>query len=309
MNGDGRLWAVIAREITNPRERNWKRLVRAAPWLAKHNEDEFCVRDVLLGVYGKAPTGMARSLGRLIRSLPGVPEARKKGVRINGKPTTIPVYRTRVVRSVLQDHAILIRDNSGTLCLNPLITGNFKDDISSVDLSSIKINERRISSSRFSYSSFLPPYSEATLDMLDQRWLATHGLPFRPSYLVAKSILDNSIPDEEPFRSSFPCLRFTLGMKDKGYTNVTQIYLDQALPKAGLAIDILPTRTAHRLIKMVESPDELKMWKYGGDDKHIHHECFQTDCVCPSHLVITDKRIHTEIHKSLGQYNHGSLCA
>ena len=309
MNGDSRLWAVIARAITNPRERNWNRLVRAAPWLADHSEDEFCVRDILLGVYGKTPAGMARSLGRLIRSLPGVPEARKKGVRVNGKPTTIPVYRTRMVRSVLQDHAILIRDNSGKLCLNPLITGNFKDDISSVDLSSIKENERSITSSRLFYSSFLPPYSEATLDKLDQWWLAAHARPFSPSYLVAKSILDNSIPDDNPYLTSFPCLRFTLGMKDKGYTNVTQMYLDQALPKEGLEIDILPTRTAHRLIKMVESPNELKMWKYGGDDKHIHHECFQTDCVCPPHLLIIDKKIHTEIHKALGQYNHGSISA
>jgi hypothetical protein len=192
-----------------------------------------------------------------------------------------------------------------------MITGNFKDDISSFDLSSIKEQERSLTSSKFFYSSFLPPYSEAILDKLDQLWLAGPliGLPFRPSYLVAKSVLDNSIPDDNPYLTSFPCLRFKLGMKDKGYTNVTQMYLDQALPKAGIDIDILITRTAHRLIKAVESPDELKMWKKGGDDRHVHHECFQTDCVCPPHLLIIDKKIHTEIHKALGQYNHGSLCA
>jgi len=304
LNGDSRLWAALAREITNPKETNWKLLSRAAPWLVAHSGDEFSVRDILLSLNGTAPVGMARSFGRLLVSLPGVPKARQKAIRVKGKPTTIPVYRTRTIRRVLQDHAILIRDNRGKLCLNPMITGNFREDISTFDLSSIEA-----SVARFSYSSFLPPYSKATLDKLDQLWLADPliGLPFRPSYLAAKSILDNSIPDEEPFRSSFPCLRFTQGIKDKGYTNVTQMYLDQALPKAGIDVDILITRTTHRLIKAVESPDALKVWKKGGNDRHVHHECFKTDCVCPPHLVIANKKIHIEIHKALGQYNHGSL--
>lgn len=298
MAGDAR-WSCLAEHLpAKSKENSWACLtLEVAGFLIEVEHDEFCAMDVVEAVHGKSDQSLAISIGGLISKLPGAPrpkETTRRGRKAN-------FHRTSVIRRILHFYGVLVISSEKRLVLNPLITGDLSVDVNELRLTSI---ETHVPPS-FYPSSFIPPYLEPDLNLLEERWIELHRCSFRTSLVIAKQILNDSVFDLDFYPDAFPCLRFTQG-RQNDYATVTQQYLDAALPDQDFCINDVPTKTAHRLISMIIQPDVLRRWDVDAS-LHVHHVCRNRDCVLPSHHVLMLQPLHQHLHKSEGAFDHGSI--
>lgn len=304
-------WSCLADQLPVPKEASWERLAEIAEFFADAEDDKYCASEIEEAIYGETDQAKSRShaksIGHLLAKLPGASRPKPTVKTKNGDRRKGRFHKTNALQQRLHSYGVLERQDDGEMCVNPLITGNF----------SIDVNQRSLSTNRtliplsFYPCSFIPPYTEADLEVLEERWHAIHGFSFSfmTALTVSKQVLNDSIFDDDFSYDRFPCLRFKLGRNDAryGYAVITQQYLDAALPNQGFRTQDLPTITAHRLINMIVQPDELKRWDHGGRTKHLHHCCRSVDCIMPSHHVIILDKLHQQIHKSAGHFDHGSI--
>ena len=128
-------WTALARAITNPKQRNWKSLVKIAKWLAVYAEEDFSATQIAADIYKTTSSNRTKTIGRLISSLPQAPKAFATTRHIAGNKVRVRVRKTKALQRILQDHEVLIRCNDGNLKINRLITGNYTDDIGNLGLS------------------------------------------------------------------------------------------------------------------------------------------------------------------------------
>jgi len=229
----------------------------------------------------------------MIGALPSKPRAPYTSKTVNGSRVNGYWWKTDQIKTILQEHAVIIENEEGDICLNPSLTGIYPTDSSFFTVPPLSI-------STLPPSYFLPNYGPREIHYLDGHW--THqfhkGIPFKPSYEVATAILNNSSWDDG-------CLRFDAGTKENGYVTVTDWWLSKVFPDGSITKADIASPTASRLVAMVMSPMEIKDWgSFEGKGKHAHHLCNTRNCVHPKHLMIVDSSAHKFLHMVSREEHH-----
>tara|TARA_Y100000593_G_scaffold22657_1_gene45094 strand:- start:9 stop:989 length:981 start_codon:yes stop_codon:yes gene_type:complete len=309
MAGDPR-WSALVHHLPAPKQESWKRLMPIAAFLAEATDAQYSAGEIGEAIYGERDQATAKSIGHLLAKLPGSkrpsPTVKtKNGCRLKGR-----FYKTKALQERLRSYGVIDIQGNGALCINSLITGDISKDVNQRCLTSIETNVAL----PFYPSSFIPPYPPSDLRLLEQRWAELHQCSFHTSLIIVRQILNDSIFDDDFYPDALPCLRFSKTKQGNAtYATITQQYLDAALPEHGFTIPrnkaeprLVPTLTAHRLVQHVVQPDALRRWE---DDPstHVHHVCRSRDCVLPSHHVLMLQPLHQHLHKSEGDFTHGSI--
>ena len=317
MAGDPR-WSALAHHLPVPKKQSWERLIPIAAFLAEATDEQYSAGEIGEAIYGQrdqaTAQSQAKSIGHLLAKLPGAkrpsPTVKtKNGCRRKGR-----FYKTKALQERLHSYGVIDMQSNGAARLNPLISGDLSVDINERCLTSIGTNVAL----PFYPSSFIPPYRDADLELLEQRWAELHQCSFHTSLIIVRQLLSDSIFDDDFYPDALPCLRFQQGRTSTNqgnptYATITQQYLDAALPEYGFTIPrdkteprLVPTLTAHRLVQHICQPDALRRWE---DDNsiHVHHVCRNRNCVNPFHHVLMLQPLHQHLHKSEGDFTHGSI--
>ena len=317
MSGDPR-WSALAHHLPSPKQESWKRLIPIAAFLAEATDEKYSAGEIEEAIYGERDQAkaksQAKSIGHLLAKLPGAkrpsPTVKtKNGCRRKGR-----FHQTKALQKRLHSYGVIDIQSNGAARLNPLISGDMSVDINERCLTSIETNV----AFPFYPSSFIPPYPSSDLELLEQRWAELHQCSFQISLIIVRQLLRDSLFDDDFFSDSFPCLRFQQGSTftkqgDPTYATITQQYLDASLPEYGFIIPknkieprLVPTLTAHRLVQHICQPDALRRWEVD-NSIHVHHVCRNRNCVNPFHHVLMLQPLHQHLHKSEGDFDHGSI--
>jgi hypothetical protein len=306
--------ACLAEHLPDPKHQSWERFFRIAKFYAGAEDDKYCASEIASSIYGDTDEAKAdsyaKSIGHLLGKLPRLSRPKATVKTKNGKQQWGRFHKTKAVQRILHSYGVLERHNNGEMCINPLISGDLSVDVNQLSLTSIESRVPPL----FYPLSFIPPYRDSDLELLEQRWKELHQCSFQTSLIIVRQILSDSIFDIDFYPDALPCLRFQQTKQgDRTYATIIQKYLDAALPEHGFTIPkdkteprLVPTTTAHRLVQHVCQPDALRRWE---DDAstHVHHVCRSKDCILPMHHVLMLQPLHQHLHKSEGDFDHGSI--
>tara|TARA_A100001037_G_scaffold160291_1_gene144454 strand:+ start:380 stop:1312 length:933 start_codon:yes stop_codon:yes gene_type:complete len=297
-------FAALAHALPNPKAESWKRLTSIADWLVGYCGDAFTSKQLVVELYGEPNAGQSRSLGRLLSSLPSRPKSKRTSRMVNGRRISCDIWSTAEVRQILRDHAVILSQESGKMIRNPAMTGVYASDSAETTIPPLGTMNIRP-------SSLIRSFGIREMQILDGIWRFQHARPysFTTSLKVVHALLDNSIWERKNGQDDqFPCLRFTAGTKDNGYVSINNWWLERLFPEETITIDDLPTKTASRLVAMVEFPEDLKDWASAdGRNRHVHHLCRTRNCILPKHLMILKAGTHKHIHMINGEPDHPAV--